>query len=86
MQITPLELGLAALAIVVIFGPKHRSDVKKTIDDRNVDLSSMAPSQHAAGRAPSPLAQPARQERQYAMTGYAAAAQQQQEQTQPDDL
>ena len=84
MQITPLELGLAALAVVVVFGPKHRSGLNNTVDDRDVDLSSMAPSQHAAGRAPSPLAQAARQERQYAMTGY-APAQQQQRQATPDE-
>jgi hypothetical protein len=56
MQVTPLELGLAAAAVCIVFGPKKFPGSKKiTKKSESVDLSSLAPSQHAAGRAPSPL-------------------------------
>lgn len=56
MQVTPLELGLAAAAVCVIFGPKRLPRAKhKTKESESVDLSALSSSQYAAGRAPSPL-------------------------------
>jgi len=55
MQVTPLELGLAAAAVVVVFGPKKFTRNEKRVKEDTVDLSALRASQHAAGRAPSPL-------------------------------
>jgi hypothetical protein len=74
-------LGLAALVVVIAFGPKRLPSFKSNKDANMIDLSSMIPSQPAAARAPSPLAQsaappaPASQP-QYAMSGTAAPLQQ----------
>lgn len=51
--ITPVELGIAALVLAVIFGPKPSFKREKHTD--TVDLSNLVASEHAAGRAPSPL-------------------------------
>jgi hypothetical protein len=81
MHVTPLEFGLVALVLVVAFGPKRLPNFKRSSNSNVVDLSSLAPSQPAAGRAPSPLshstAPPAQQpvaqqpapQQQYAMSG-----------------
>lgn len=80
MQVTPLELGLAAAAVAIVFGPKRLPNFKRSADANMVDLSLLAASRPAAARAPSPLAQQHTQqrstpppvaipERQYAMSG-----------------
>ncbi|MGH2905288.1 MAG: hypothetical protein ACRDKI_00785 [Solirubrobacterales bacterium] len=55
MNITPVELGIAVLALIVLFGPKKLPSFKKAPNKNMVDLASLAPSQPAAARAPSPL-------------------------------
>ncbi|MGH2905284.1 MAG: hypothetical protein ACRDKI_00765 [Solirubrobacterales bacterium] len=57
MRISPLELGLAVLALVVLFGPKRLPGRQDDTVKAPVDLRSLAPSQPAAGRAPSPLSE-----------------------------
>jgi hypothetical protein len=55
MQVTPLELGLAVAAIFIAFGPKRLPSFKKKSPAIEMARRNLAPSQYAAGRAPSPL-------------------------------
>ena len=56
MEVTPLELGLAAALVCIAFGPKKLPRAQKPAGpEETVDLSTLRASQHAAGRAPSPL-------------------------------
>ncbi|MGH2905285.1 MAG: Sec-independent protein translocase subunit TatA/TatB [Solirubrobacterales bacterium] len=60
MGITPLELGLAVLAVFIVFGPKKLPSFKRPAVHVPVERErnfNFAPSQYAAGRAPSPVAQ-----------------------------
>ena len=77
MHVSPLMLGLAALVVIVAFGPKRLPSFKRDPHANQIDFASMLPSQPAAGRAPSPLAADsvappaapqARPEPQYAFT------------------
>ena len=61
MQVTSLEIVLAVVAVFVVFGPKElpRRNKKPTpikVEQRErATYVPPAPSQYAAGRAPSPL-------------------------------
>jgi len=74
MHVSPVMLGLAALVVIIAFGPKRLPSFKRDPNANQVDFTSMLPSQPAAGRAPSPLANEsvappvAQPEPQYAFT------------------
>ncbi|MBI2690879.1 MAG: hypothetical protein HYX29_02865 [Solirubrobacterales bacterium] len=61
MEIGSLEIILAVVAVFVVFGPKelpHRAKKPQAVKVKQVErvpLVQRMPSQHAAGRAPSPL-------------------------------
>jgi hypothetical protein len=61
MQITSLEIVLAVVAVFVVFGPMGLPRLKKKSEPMEVAPTVRTayvpnpPSQHAAGRAPSPL-------------------------------
>lgn len=61
MEIGSLEIILAVIAVFVVFGPKElprrnkKPEAIKVEQVERVPLVQRMPSQHAAGRAPSPL-------------------------------
>src|SRR3954447_12568459 len=45
MNVSPLMLGLAALVVVVVFGPKRLPSFKRSKTANQIDLTAMMPSQ-----------------------------------------